>query len=233
MKTNPFLFYLQLFIVFCMASSCNNQQRRIETNQKNINETRTVVDPQNRQDTVYMGYVLGQTTKSITKQLIKNGDILSNKIEQRYYTLSIGGYSQRIIAKGYPIDLYIGDKKYDALLSLYDTKGEVIEDDGILMSLRIFIKGDALDTANIITELKKQYGEPNTPPNDSYKVDVPQEVDAFWNISNKAVYLESFSSFMVLIYEDIIAIRDKNKSEAEAIEAEKANNLEKSKKTHL
>lgn len=71
------------------------------------------------------------------------------------------------------------------------------------------------------------------PPQGGYKVDVPQEVNAFWNISNKAVYLESFSGFMVLIYEDIIAVRNKNKAETAAKDSEKAKNRERSKKTHL
>lgn len=194
-------------------------------------KTKTIVDSQNRQDTVYFGYILGQPTKDITKQLINNRDLLSNDIERRTFTMSYGGYSTNIVVNGYPFDLFIADKKYKALLSLYDTNGDVIQDDGKLMSLRIYISGT--DKYPIIDALKKQYGETNTPPEEGYKVDVPQEIDAFWNISNKAVYLESFSSFMVLIYEDIIAVRDKNNAEAAAIESEKERNLEQSKKTQL
>ncbi len=100
-----------------------------EKEQKKVVSTRTVVDPKNRQDTVYLGYILGQKTKSITKQLIKNGDFISKRIERRTYTLSMGGLAQNITVKGYPLELYIGDKKYDALLSLYDTNGNLIEDD--------------------------------------------------------------------------------------------------------
>jgi hypothetical protein len=229
-------FFAVLLFVACgkkVAPPEPSEKEQNEKEQKNVVSTRTVVDPKNRQDTVFLGYILGQKTKSITKQLIKNGDLLSKRIERRTFTLSMGGFAQNIIAKGYPLDLYIGDKKYDALLSLYDTNGDLIEDDGMLMSLRIYIPGGALERADIITELKKQYGKPNTPPQGGYKVDVPQEVNAFWNISNKAVYLESFSGFMVLIYEDIIAVRNKNKAETAAKDSEKAKNRERSKKTHL
>lgn len=196
---------------------------------------KTIVDPQNRQDSVYFGYVLGQPTKEVTRQLIDNGDLLSKNIESRKYRLSIGGFSQDYIAKGYPFDLYIADKKYDALLSLYDTNGDLIQDDGKLMSIHIYINGN--DRVPIIDALASQYGETNTPPNDGYKVMIPEELDAFWNISNKAVYLETFSDFMVLIYEDIIAVKEKNNAEAAKIEAEieseKEHNLEQSKKTKL
>lgn len=227
-------------VIYCFAAlifvACEKKAtppEPTEKKQEKVVNTKTVVDPNNRQDTVYLGYILGQKTKSITKQLIKNSAFLSKRIEKRTFMLSMGGFAQKINVKGYPLDLYIGDKKYDALLSLYDTNGDLIEDDGVLMSLRIYIPGGALERADIITELKKQYGEPNRPPQGGYKVDIPQEVDAFWNISNKAVYLESFSGFMVLIYEDIIAVRNKNKSEAAAKESEKAKNREQSKKTHL
>lgn len=228
------------FLIYCFATllfvACGKKVSPPEPAKNEhkivVNKT-TVVDPNNRQDTVYLGYILGQNTKSVTKHLIKNGDYLSKRLERRTFTLSMGGFSQNITAKGYPLDLYIGDKKYDALLSLYDTNGDLIEDDGVLMSLRIYIPGGALEKADIITALKKQYGTPNAPPQGGYKVDVPQEVNAFWNISNKAVYIESFSGFMVLIYEDIIAVRNLNKAKAAAKESEKARNREKSKKTHL
>ena len=227
MKHSFILFIICLFVLSCS----NNAQKQIESKQEKAEETRTLVDPQNRQDTVYFGYILGQSTKDITQKLIKNGDLLSKEKERRKYTLSYGGFSQNIIAEGYPFDLYIADKKYDALLTMYDTNGDLIEDDGKLMSLRICISGT--DSGPIIDALTAQYGEPNTPPEDGYKVDVPEELAAFWNISNKAVYLESYSSFMVLTYEDIIAVRERNNAEVAKIESEKEHNLEQSKKTKL
>lgn len=221
-----------LFIICLFAFSCsNNTQKQTEGEQEKAEETRTIVDPQNRQDTVYFGYVLGQSTKGITQKLLKNGELSSTNMERRKYTLSYGGFSQDIIAEGYPFDLYIADKKYDALLTLYDTNGDLIEDDGKLMSLRICISGT--DSGPIIDALKAQYGKTNTPPEDGYTLGAPEVVDAFWNISNKAVYLESYSSFMVLTYEDIIAIRERNNAESAKIESEKEHNLEQSKKTQL
>ncbi len=132
------------------------------------------------------------------------------------FTIRRGGVSQVIYVEGYPFDLYIDDEKYTAYLSLFDGKGEKIDfrSNEKLMSLQIYIQGT--ENAPILGALRKQYGEPNTPPGDNYECFVPYgDIDAFWNISNKAVYLTTPGNFMVLVYEDIIAVRDlKNKEDA-------------------
>ena len=140
--------------------------------------------------------------------------------------------AQKVEAKGYPFDLYIADKKYDALLSLYDINGDLIQNDGKLMSLHIYIDSTDKDKETIIDALRKQYGTTNTIPKDGYKVNGP-DAEVFWNISNKAIYLQSYGGFLLLVYEDIIAVREKNNSEATAIQVEKEHNLEQSKETHL
>ncbi len=218
-----------LISTVCSLFSCmNNSQKGNE--QASILQ-RIVVDSTNRQDTVFFNYILGESTNPITKKLIADGTLKSPYPVIRTYTMSLGGFSQQVAAEGYPFDLYIGEKKYDALLSLYSVDGNVIDDDGKLMSLRIYIA--STDSYPIIDALRDSYGQTNDPPADGYKVEVPQELDVFWNISNKAIYLESFSDFMVLIYEDIIAIRDKNNAEEAIKEAIKQHNLEESQKTKL
>lgn len=75
------------------------------------------------------------------------------------------------------------------------------------------------------------------PPNNGYRVFVPDKLEAFWNVSNKAVYLEAMGDFMILVYEDIIGVVDKNNKEAAkkaaAEAAEKQRNMERSKNTPL
>lgn len=226
---------IKLLLAFAtlLFAACKNKvapTMLAETVEDETPTTINKVDPQNRQDTVFLGYILGQSTKSITKQLINKGELKSKSIVKKSLVFSAEGIAQGIVAKGYPFDLYIEDEKYDALLSLYDDKGDLIQNDGKLMSLHIYI--DTTDKGSIIKALKKQYGSTNTIPEDGYKVEGP-ETEVFWNKSNKAIYLQSYGGFLVLIYEDIIAVRNKNNSEAAAIEAEKQHNLNQSKKTQL
>ena len=217
-------------LVFVACGKRVAPSETLELEQDVITETNNLVNPENRQDTVFFGYILGQSTKSITKQLINKGELKSKSIVKKSLVFSAEGFAQGIVAKGYLFDLYIEDEKYDALLSLYDDKGDLIQNDGKLMSLHIFI--DTTDKGSIIKALKKQYGSTNTIPEDGYKVEGP-ETEVFWNKSNKAIYLQSYGGFLVLIYEDIIAVRNKNNSEAAAIETEKQHNLNQSKKTQL
>ena len=56
------------------------------------------------------------------------------------------------------------DSNDDALLILADNEGNFIEKDGTLLSLYIYLDGSI--EYPIINALKKQYGEPNTPPKD-------------------------------------------------------------------
>lgn len=226
---------IKLLLAFAtlLFAACKNKvapTMLAETVEDETPTTINKVDPQNRQDTVFLGYILGQSTKSITKQLINKGELKSKSIVKKSLVFSAEGFAQGIVAKGYPFDLYIEDEKYDALLSLYDDKGDLIQNDGKLMSLHIYI--DTTDKGSIIKALKKQYGSTNSIPEDGYKVEGP-ETEVFWNKSNKAIYLQSYGGFLVLIYEDIIAVRNKNNSEAAAIEAEKQHNLNQSKKTQL
>ena len=231
MKTNLLFAFAILMIVACGNRVAPAEPIETEgTEEAKVFTTHTVVDPQNRQDTVYYGYILGQSTKSITRKLINDGELKSRNIVRKQLVFSIDGFAQAIVAKGYPFDLYIADKKYDALLSLYDIKGDLIQNDGKLMSLHIYI--DSTEKGPIIEALRKEYGTTNSIPEDGYKVDGPK-TEVFWNLSNKAIYLQSYGGFLVLVYEDIIAVRDKNKSETAAIQAEKDSNLEKSKKTQL
>lgn len=220
-----------IMLLTLSISSCGGGNKIVEKQQ----DPKTIVDPQNRQDTVYFNYILGQETKSITDKLIAEGKFNSKYPETKSYRMSIGGYTQTITCKGYPFDLYIADQKYDAQLVLYNTEGKRIDDNGKLMSLRIYIEGSK--KYPIINALKQQYGEKNNPPKDGYKVDVPDRLDAFWNISNKAIYIESFSSYMVLIYEDIIAVRDlyldMEKTEKANKEANRKYNEEQSQRTSL
>lgn len=238
---------LVVFLLFlgAIVTSCVNFTVKTDS----VNST--IVDPENRQDTVFLGYILGQPTKSITTSLIKNGQFSTSFPVRKTYTISLGGYSQDVVTAGYPFDLYIGDQHYDATLVLYDTDEKIILDDAPLsalgldinqdteeaklMRMQIYIKGT--NSYPIVSALESQYGKPNTPPKDGYKVLVPQELDAFWNVSNKAVYLETFSSFMVLVYEDIIAIQDRNNGISAVKEAvreqERQHNLEQSKNTKL
>ena len=126
-----------LISTVCSLFSCmNNSQKGNE--QASILQ-RIVVDSTNRQDTVFFNYILGESTNPITKKLIADGTLKSPYPVIRTYTMSLGGFSQQVAAEGYPFDLYIGEKKYDALLSLYSVDGNVIDDDGKLMSLRIYI----------------------------------------------------------------------------------------------
>lgn len=204
-------------------------------------DSRIIVDPDNRQDTVYFGYILGQKTQSITDRLIKEGRFNSNvQVSKTYQYMH-----QNLIFTGYPFDFCVDDKKYDALLILADKEGNFIENDGTLLSLYIYLDGS--NTYPIINALKKQYGEPSIPPKNGYRVFVPDKLAtfwdksnklaAFWNISNKAVYLEDMGNFMILVYEDIIGVADKkNKEAAEkaaAEAAEKQKNMERSKNTPL
>lgn len=204
-------------------------------------DTRTIVDPNNRQDTVYFGYILGQKTQSITDRLIKEGRFNSNTQVRKTFRYN----HQNLIFSGYPFDFCVDDQKFDALLILADNEGNFIENDGTLLSLYIYF--DAWNEYPIINALKKQYGEPNIPPKNGYRVFVPDKLatfwdksnklEAFWNISNKAVYLEDMGDFMILVYEDIIGVADKkNKEAAEkaaAEAAEKQKNMERSKNTPL
>jgi len=226
--------FIVLLIISLLFYSCNNTQSRL--NKQDINEQvlnpKTIVDPQNRRDTVFWGYILGQSTKKITNNLIDERKMdVEHKVN---LTIRKGGVSQVIYVYGYPFDLYIADKKYNAFLSLFDTDGERIDfrSDAKLMSLQIYICDTEKDP--IIEALKEEYGEPNLPPEEGYESFVPKEdMDAFWNISNKAVYLATLGNFMVLVYEDILAIMDKRKAENAAIEKEKEFNQEQSKKTQL
>lgn len=207
---------VSLFLIFLMTALCfscmnNNQQKG------NTSIPKTVVDPNNRQDTVYFGYILGQPTKSITEALIKEGKFNSPKQVKKTFSY----LAWELNYEGYPFNLFIGDKSYDAFLVLADTDGQFITNDGKLMSLYIYIDGS--EKQPILNELRKQYGTPNTPPQDGYSVFVPRSLDAFWNVSNKAVYLESMGGFMILVYEDIIAVTErKNKQAAEKARIERA-----------
>lgn len=214
MKVNYYSLALLLFICI-LVFSCKNSRRQLEEpNSIEQLNPKTIVDPQNREDTVFFGYILGESSKTITSKLIDENKI---DVEHRVtFTIRRGGVSQVIYVEGYPFDLYIDDEKYTAYLSLFDGKGEKIDfrSNEKLMSLQIYIQGT--ENAPILGALRKQYGEPNTPPGDNYECFVPYgDIDAFWNISNKAVYLTTPGNFMVLVYEDIIAVRDlKNKEDA-------------------
>lgn len=82
--------------------------------------------------------------------------------------------------------------------------------------------------------MKKQYGEFCEIPNEGYDSTVPRDwIDAFWNVSNKAIYLATPGNFMILVYEDIIAIRDKENEKHALKQAEKEYYIEQSKKTIL
>lgn len=220
-----FVFPLLLCALCC---ACNNNSQ----SQKEVTvDPNTIVNPNNRQDTVYFGYILGQKTQSITDSLIKEGRFnLNTQIPKRYHYMF-----QDLILSGYPFDFCVDEKKYDALLILADNEGNFIEKDGTLLSLYIYL--DGWDKYTIINALKKQYGEPHMPPNNGYRVFVPDKLEAFWNVSNKAVYLEAMGDFMILVYEDIIGVVDKKNKEAAkkaaAEAAEKQRNMERSKNTPL
>lgn len=168
---------IKLLLAFAtlLFAACKNKvapTMLAETVEDETPTTINKVDPQNRQDTVFLGYILGQSTKSITKQLINKGELKSKSIVKKSLVFSAEGFAQGIVAKGYPFDLYIEDEKYDALLSLYDDKGDLIQNDGKLMSLHIYI--DTTDKGSIIKALKKQYGSTNSIPEDGYKVEGPE-----------------------------------------------------------
>jgi len=219
------VFFLVVVLIAVAFTRCSSKPRERE------DYTKTIVDPNNRQDTVYFGYILGQRTKSITDRLIKEGQFNSNFQVQRTYRYKY----QDLIFSGYPFDFCVDDKKYNALLVLADNEGNFIEKDGTLLSLYIYL--DGFNDYPIINALKKQYGNPHMPPQDGYKVFVPDKLEAFWNVSNKAVYLENMGNFMILVYEDIIGVvNKKNKEAAEraaAVAAERQKNLERSKNTPL
>lgn len=225
MMKGQIVFFLTAVLVFVAFTNCSSKPK-----EKAI-DPKTIVDPNNRHDTVYFGYILGQKTQSITERLIKEGHFNSNiQIPKTYRYMH-----QNLIFSGYPFDFCVNDKKFDALLILADNEGNFIEKDGTLLSLYIYL--DGWDKYSIINALKKQYGDPNTPPKGGYKVFVPDKLEAFWNISNKAIYLEDMGDFMILVYEDIIGVADKKNKEAAkqaaAEAAEKQKNMERSKNTPL
>lgn len=232
MKTTILLALATLFM------ACGNRvapAETVESEDSGNPSTSSIVDPKNRQDTVFFGYILGQPTKAITNKLIDEGKFFGDIGYRETFTIAKGGVSQKIYVDGYSFYLYIADRKYTALLTLFDTNGQkitLLSNDGNLMSQQIYIHGREKEP--IIEALKKQYGAPNTPPEDGYEPFVPYEdIDGFWNISNKAVYLATLGNFMVLVYEDIIAIRNKNNAETTAREVEKKYSQEQSKETQL
>lgn len=219
------VFFLISVLISVAFTQCSSKPKEKAIDPKSI------VDPNNRQDTVYFGYILGQKTQSITDRLIKEGQFNSNTQVSKTFRYM----HQNLIFSGYPFDFCVDDKKYDALLILADNEGNFIEEDGTLMSLYIYL--DGCYDYTIINALEKQYGDPHMPPKDGYNVFVPDKLVAFWNISNKAVYLENMGNFTILVYEDIIGVvNKKNKEAAEKADekaAEKQRNLERSKNTPL
>ena len=220
------VFFLTAVLISVAFTHCSSKPK-----EKAI-DPKTIVDPNNRQDTVYFGYIFGQKTQNITDRLIKEGQFNSNSQVRKTYRYM----HQNLILSGYPFDFCVDDKKYDALLILADNEGNFIEKDGTILCL--YIDVDGWEKYSIINALKKQYGDPHMPPKvDGYKVFVPDKLEAFWNISNKAVYLEDMGDFMILVYEDIIGVADKKNKEATekaaAEAAEKQKNMERSRNTPL
>ena len=115
------LVFTQLLCVLCCACINNSQSSQ---NQKEVAvDSRTIVDPNNRQDTVYFGYILGQKTQSITDRLIEEGQFNANtQIPKTYHYMY-----QNLIFTGYPFDFCVDEIKYDALLILADNEGNFIE----------------------------------------------------------------------------------------------------------
>lgn len=229
MREKILLAFAILLFIACDKKGTSTEEQSIAGDKKSL------VDPNNRQDTVYFGYVLNKPTKDITKKLIDENAFIGDIGYSYTFTVVQYGQSQKITIDGYAFDLYIAGKKYNALLTLFDTDEQQITlygKDGNLMSLQIYIQGREKEP--IIEALKKQYGEPCEMPGEGYDSTVPRDwIDAFWNVSNKAVYLATPGNFMILVYEDIIAIRNKENEKNALKQAEKEYYIERSKKTKL
>lgn len=138
MKAKIVLVFAILLFIACGKKGASTEEQSIAENKKSM------VDPNNRQDTVYFGYVLNKPTKDITKKLIDENAFIGDVGYSYTFTVVQYGQSQKITIDGYAFDLYIAGKKYNALLTLFDTDEQQITlygKDGNLMSLQIYIQG--------------------------------------------------------------------------------------------
>ena len=212
MKTRFFL--LALFVLQGVVGCINNNT----SSQTQVRES--IVDRNNRQDTVYLGYLLGKPIEPLTQRLIAKGK-LSRKTT-RTYTVSEAGFSVPVKVQGYPVTVYFGSSSYDALLHMETDAGKLYRQE-------IYIP--AYYSSDIVSALKEKYGEKFDKYPSGFTPKLESKVCYFINQSNKAVYLLSCSGFYVLVYEDIIYQEDKRRQEQEAREIVSDYNRQQAKTT--
>ncbi|MBR3303681.1 MAG: hypothetical protein IKI67_05830 [Bacteroidales bacterium] len=191
-------FFTASILLFCIYS-CSSHQISGET---------SYVDPTNRQDTVLLGYVLNSPTKKVTDSLIRVGLFYSEEPELENFEISVSGLSSVISVMGFPFELYVDEQKYDAFMKLS------MEETTFLVRQEIYIKDKDIPAKYaLIDALTRRYGKQTIIPND-YEPILPSAVEAFWNVSNKAIYV-IYAGTTILVYEDIIFQQERNKKNRE------------------
>jgi hypothetical protein len=222
---NKVISFLFLTVLIYGCSITTNNQAKTET------KTVSIVNELKRNDTVFLGYMLGSDSKSverITDSLERENTLRGQTTVHRNYDYR--GVNLKVKISGFLLSIYVGEQKTDAIMNLefYGNK---------LLRQELYL----LDNIPIYEQLKTKYGAGNIIPT-KYVPELEVNMINFWNVSNKAIYYLKFEKsdfsdggYDMLIYEDIILKREliKNVAKADSLQKEsiKSLNLQHSKQT--